>query len=70
MTTKLSIQLPGELCESGFGLNSGLQALYYHPVNDLFPFIMYRKEDWYVLQYNVRIVPFVVIEYLLCVFME
>ena len=56
--------------ESGYGLISGLQSLYYHPVNDLFPSIMYRNQDWYALQYNVGIFQFVVIEYFLCIFME
>ena len=55
---------------NGYGLNSGLQSLYYHPVNDLFPSIMYWNDDWYALQYKVGIVQFAVIEYFLCIFME
>ena len=61
---------PGGHYESGNNLNSGLQSLYYHPVNDLFPSIMYRNEDCYALQYNAGIVQSLVIEYFLCIFME
>ena len=56
--------------ESGYGLNSGLQSLCCHPVNDLFSLIMYQNQDWYALQYNVGRVQFVVIEYFLCIFIE
>ena len=49
-------EYPGGHYEIGYSLNNGLQSLYYHPVNDLFPSIMYWSEDWYILQYDVGIV--------------
>ena len=36
---------PGGHYESGYGLNSGLQSLYYHSANDLLFYYLYRNKD-------------------------